>query len=420
MKNLLIALIMFFALNANGQWVQQYFGGNYKFFNNIQFVNNGTGYIVCEKSGMENGSVFLKTTNGGINWVNINMNFSPDFSLFSLSFVNVNTGYACGRSNYIRKTTNAGINWFTYNAPSYSNQNYNAISFLNEQTGYIGGRYGMRAKTTNGGINWVLFDTAYAAIDALYFFDVNTGFMTDAMSGIYSTTNGGLNWSYRIQTDTNGVGYDFCSISFTNDSTGYMLGATYYSAVIMKTTNKGIDWRVVNTYPSEMASVFALKNSNYVYVGGSLPYVSYSTDAGKTWRNTQNIPSPAEIYGIYFLDPNTGYSCGTSAEVFRTTNGGVGIHNISTETPSSFSLSQNYPNPFNPVTKIKFSIPNHSNVKLEIYDVSGKLVQLLVDEKLHVGTYEAYWDASSMPSGTYFCRMTNEKFTKTIKLILLK
>jgi photosystem II stability/assembly factor-like uncharacterized protein len=110
MKKLLLIFIMFYSMSANSQWVQQFFGGNYKHFNKIQFIDNIIGYVVGEKAAPENGSVFLKTTNGGINWANINMNLVSDFALYSLSFVDENTGYACGRSNYIRKTTNAGLN----------------------------------------------------------------------------------------------------------------------------------------------------------------------------------------------------------------------------------------------------------------------------------------------------------------------
>jgi hypothetical protein len=67
----------------------------------------------------------------------------------------------------------------------------------------------------------------------------------------------------------------------------------------------------------------------------------------------------------------------------------IGIHQISTEIPDKFSLSQNYPNPFNPITKIKFSVAKLSQTKLIVYDILGREVQILVDEQLKPGTYEA-------------------------------
>lgn len=75
--------------------------------------------------------------------------------------------------------------------------------------------------------------------------------------------------------------------------------------------------------------------------------------------------------------------------------------------PEEFSLAQNYPNPFNPVTKIKFSVPQNengitSNVKLLIFDVLGKEVASLVNDKLVSGNYEMNFDGSNLPSGIYF------------------
>jgi photosystem II stability/assembly factor-like uncharacterized protein len=98
----------------------------------------------------------------------------------------------------------------------------------------------------------------------------------------------------------------------------------------------------------------------------------------------------------------------------------VDVKQISTQVPESYYLLQNYPNPFNPVTKIKFGIPESDFVELEIYDILGKLVQVLVKNNLSAGEYEYEWNGSAHSSGIYFYRMKTEKFTETKKLILLK
>jgi subtilisin-like proprotein convertase family protein len=98
----------------------------------------------------------------------------------------------------------------------------------------------------------------------------------------------------------------------------------------------------------------------------------------------------------------------------------IGLVPISTEIPERFSLSQNYPNPFNPVTKIKFSITELSNVKLEVFDILGKEISVLVNDKFGPGVYEADFDASKLPSGVYFYRLKAGTFSETKKMVLLK
>jgi hypothetical protein len=98
----------------------------------------------------------------------------------------------------------------------------------------------------------------------------------------------------------------------------------------------------------------------------------------------------------------------------------IGIQPITTEIPNHFSLSQNYPNPFNPSTKIKFAIPKSSFTKLTIYDVLGRQVRSLVNEELKPGIYEAEFNASDIPSGVYFYRITAVEFSETRKMILIK
>jgi hypothetical protein len=98
----------------------------------------------------------------------------------------------------------------------------------------------------------------------------------------------------------------------------------------------------------------------------------------------------------------------------------IGINPICGEVPSKFSLSQNYPNPFNPTTTIKFDIPKSSEVKISIYDITGKELEVLVNEKLQAGTYQTTWNASNFSSGVYFYRLQTEDFSETKKLILLK
>ncbi|MCI0448626.1 MAG: T9SS type A sorting domain-containing protein [Chlorobi bacterium] len=135
---------------------------------------------------------------------------------------------------------------------------------------------------------------------------------------------------------------------------------------------------------------------------------------------------PNGIYNIRVLGngPN-----GTPVhQRFITVNVGfVGIVNNS-EIPEEFNLYQNYPNPFNPTTKIVYHIPKQSFVKLVVYDILGKEIATLVNKQTQAGSYEVQLDASSMPSGVYFYKITagdgsaplTASFTDIKKMILIK
>jgi aminopeptidase N len=89
-------------------------------------------------------------------------------------------------------------------------------------------------------------------------------------------------------------------------------------------------------------------------------------------------------------------------------------------TPGTFSLDQNYPNPFNPSTTIKFNLGKAGLTTLKLYDVLGKEVATLVNGVFEAGPHEVTFDASNLPSGTYFYTLTSGNFTETRKLMFLK
>lgn len=102
-----------------------------------------------------------------------------------------------------------------------------------------------------------------------------------------------------------------------------------------------------------------------------------------------------------------------------TVNVVTGIKQIE-ETAASYSLSQNFPNPFNPTTNISFSIPKAGPVKITVYDITGKVMNELVNENLAAGKYNTTWDATKYSSGVYFCKMQAGEFTEMKKMTLIK
>lgn len=94
--------------------------------------------------------------------------------------------------------------------------------------------------------------------------------------------------------------------------------------------------------------------------------------------------------------------------------------NMNQNRSQSFSLEQNHPNPFNPATKISFSLPEATTVKLIVFDVNGREVAQLLNEFLNAGQHSVTFDASNLSSGVYFYRIEAGKFYKTRPMILLK
>jgi hypothetical protein len=96
--------------------------------------------------------------------------------------------------------------------------------------------------------------------------------------------------------------------------------------------------------------------------------------------------------------------------------------------PKTFSLSQNYPNPFNPSTTIQYDIPKVSGtipVKINAYDIRGRLIRKLVDQEKEPGRYQVHWDGGDeyrqqVSSGIYLYRIDAGEFVSTRKMVLVR
>ena len=98
----------------------------------------------------------------------------------------------------------------------------------------------------------------------------------------------------------------------------------------------------------------------------------------------------------------------------------TGVNDNASTLPKSFNLYNNYPNPFNPTTMIKYDLPKSSKVQLKIYDILGREVATLVNEKQKAGTYSINFNASKLASGVYIYRIVAGNFVRSHKMILLK
>jgi hypothetical protein len=88
--------------------------------------------------------------------------------------------------------------------------------------------------------------------------------------------------------------------------------------------------------------------------------------------------------------------------------------------PTKYELSQNYPNPFNPNTTIRFSLPKQTQLKINIYNMLGELVEKIAEGNYEAGYYKVNFNASNLPSGTYIYRIESNEFIQSKKMIMLK
>ena len=175
-----------------------------------------------------------------------------------------------------------------------------------------------------------------------------------------------------------------------------------------------------------------------VHVEGDYAFISHYT-SGVVVLDIHNPTNPIEvaIYDTYALNDNPEFA-GCWGVYPHTSNGMVFTSNIEgylnifqfhvsdtyvseeTALTGEFVLHQNYPNPFNPITTLHYNIAEKQTVSLSIIDLSGRLVDTILNKQVSPGTYKILWDASAQSSGVYFAILENGKNRIVQKLILLK
>lgn len=143
-----------------------------------------------------------------------------------------------------------------------------------------------------------------------------------------------------------------------------------------------------------------------------------STDRGLSWRSVNNGLTESSIMSLN-VDQQGHLYAGTNKGLFRST-GNVTRIDEKSRVPSSFSLFQNFPNPFNPATVINYQLSANTLVTLKVYDVLGRLVKTLIEERQTAGIHSVTFNASSLSSGVYFYRLVAGSYVEAKKMILIK
>jgi photosystem II stability/assembly factor-like uncharacterized protein len=233
---------------------------------------------------------------------------------YSVEFVNSTTGFAVGMDGKILRTTNA-LNFSPL--VSGTTAQLEDICFVNANTGYIVGSGGVILKTSNGGDNWIVqYPGGSFTLFSVYFTDENYGHAAGAVGLIRSTTNGGITWDFQ----TPGTNQNFTRVVYTSRDTGFVCGLGG-AATFLKTTNRGANWIGMPISSGLLRGMFFI-NSNTGFACGSLGKVMKTTNAGVNWNELVVGSSFFSFEDVYFVDQNTGYLVG-SGKIVKTTNQGT-------------------------------------------------------------------------------------------------
>ncbi len=367
---------------------------------------------------------------------------------------------------YIMKTSDGGHNWVLNEGPNYFDpaRTITAIDSLHLWILCLGGTL---HRTTDGGATW---DSLYpfppdpdALFKPLHFFNTKDGVAASAYA--YLTSDGGNTWT---RGDTTARFMGPTDVSFPSRSQGWIVGAASRFALdvghIAHSTDGGYSWTFQKRYPPVLYAVCFVDTLKGFAVGtdgvtGASGQLQRTTDGGVNW-NGSLVLYTGPLYDVAFADSSRGWIASALGNILSTVDGGstwnletTGVHvplrkiNVlckegviivcgdggtilkkgivdkvaeTRELPREFFLSQNYPNPFNPSTKISYSVSKQGLVTVRIFDVIGRELATLVDERKQAGTYTVEWNASGFSSGMYFYRIIAGEFVETKRMLLIR
>ncbi|HEX2867185.1 MAG TPA: FlgD immunoglobulin-like domain containing protein [Ignavibacteriales bacterium] len=296
-------------------------------------------------------------------------------------------------------------------------------------------------KTTNGASNWSAVSgdltgdgtgPSGAKISTVVIAKGNSDVIYAGCSNgvVGSTQDGGKTWN------TKGTGLP--NLSTTKIAVDSKDPAAAYAAFsgysdgqkVFKTTDYGASWTNISgnlpNVPVNCILVNKLDNKNLA-VGTDLG-VFTSADGGGSWVQNNDGLANVSVADLDYRDSDNRIFAATHGRGMFSAQWNFSTTLVDESTqkaPESFDLAQNYPNPFNPSTTIKYQIPEAANVKVTVYDVTGKQVAELVNDYKQAGHYEVSWtghdnSGHQVASGIYLYTIQAGSFTKSMKMMLLK
>ncbi len=427
----------------------------------ILFLDSLTGFI--------GSNVIYKTTDGGETWYIPNGGQGGAGRIF---FVNETTGWAI-RSKIIYKTTDRGENWFEQFTTSFGF--FTGIHFADSLNGWASGT--RPYKTTDGGNTWVQqTNTDIWLSDDVYFGNIDTGWIVKRTlnSSLLKTTDSGLSWnelpeiigafsfhffpnqlrwiingSHNYITEDGGLSFiditnevpsSFNSFSAPFDYLGYAAGSlglilkyedtTYVTAPVFTVSENTINFGKVEIGTTKTDSILISNTGSgsleVTEIISSNQNFTFSPDtfilpkSEVTHLTIMFTPSDTSVQSGYIIITHNGSSSPDTITVEGKGDIVVGIKDEQ-KIPVEYKLDQNYPNPFNPETKINYIIPEETIVNISLFDVTGRKIEELVNEKKQPGFYTIEMKGDELSSGIYFYRLsTSSGFSAVKKLTIIK
>jgi len=395
---------------ADAQWVQT----NGPFGGSVQCLAvSGTNLF----AGTLGGGVY-SSTNSGVSWTVASSGLTNMYeSALAVSGTNLFAG-TLGSGVFL--STNNGTSW-TAASNGLTDSVVNGLAVFG--TKIFAGTWGGAFLSTDDGKSWTAVDSGltnlcvncFAVIGTYLFAGTGTN-LFEGGGGVFLSTDGAAHWTAANTdlTDVNGIPFTVYSLAVfgTNLLAGTLGGGVRVS------TNNGTGWTAANTgLTLSFVKAFAVSGTNLF--AGTIG-VFLSTNDGKSWTAVNSGLTNTSVQALAVGD--TFLYAGTESGVWRRPLAEMitSVDLSRSELPDEFRLMQNYPNPFNPSTTIKYELPKFSLARLSVYDILGREVSLLVNERRGAGVYEVTFNGSNLSSGVYFCRLQAGDFVATKRLLLLK
>ena len=250
----------------------------------------------------------------------VKQNAPSAITLYSVHFVDNQTGWAVGIGGTILKTTNGGQNWTTQ--ISGTTQFLHKVQFINSQVGWAVGDSGTVLKTTNSGLNWVkqVSGTSLRLLN-FFFMDSQTGWAVGEANGIspgvnviIKSTNGGQTW---VAETPNSISFLY-DVHFVNSLNGWIVGQ---GGTILKTINGGQNWTPQTSGTTNWLVATRFYDTQTGWAVGQKGTVLKTSNGGVNWTS-QTLDSTKWLRGIHFIDNQTGWIVGDTGVIYKTTNGG--------------------------------------------------------------------------------------------------
>lgn len=407
----IVAAAFLFPAILDAQWVQ----------------TSGPQGVYCTSLALEDTVLFAGTTGGlfrsadnGGNWTLLNPGTAS--STIECLAVNDTNIYVSGYPSYfgtpsqILRSTDLGVTW---NALPDTGAPADPWCFTVSDTELlVGDEWGVYL-STDGGTKWNPLDSGVLGYVMSIAAKGNYVIAGTEYDGIYVWSSTDPKWT----RDTTGIPYDssnhhYVTVRDLIVNRGDIFAATYYGVLL--STDSGATWVTVNTGLADSNVVALTTSGDALFAGTKTGGVFLSTNDGTSWTSVNPGLTDKGILSV--AATGTNLFAGTASGVWRRPLSEMitPVRNAFGHLPVSFELEQNFPNPFNPSTVIGYRLPENSVVTLKVYDVLGRVVATLVDERQAAGDHSIIFNAARLPSGVYFYRLQAGTLSETKKLTVLK